>query len=413
MSATEIPAIPRLRPVEAFPVRMNKQDLICLRDPESLAEQPLFLNQALVFLISRMDGEHSLRDIQADFFRATGKILPMEDIEALVRQLDERHYLDSDSFQAYFQALVREFQSTPTRPAIHAGSAYEEDPEKLLSQIRGYFSAPEGPGTGSTHCPSKPLRGLVAPHIDFIRGGPTYAHAYKALLDHPGARTFVIFGTCHSPMAQRFSIGTKDYDTPLGPAKIDGDFAARLTRRLNGRYMEEFCHRREHSIEFQAVFLKYIFGASGHFRIIPILVQSFHDVCASGKPASENPEISEMVEAVRETARETAGTVCFIAGADLAHVGRRFGDPSGPTPLSLQEVGLEDRAFLKLVETGNAEGIIHSIARDNDSRRICGYPPIYMTLRCIDNPEGSLLDYRQWSDLKEGAAVTYSALSIL
>jgi hypothetical protein len=71
----------------------------------------------------------------------------------------------------------------------------------------------------------------------------------------------------------------------------------------------------------------------------------------------------------------------------------------------------EDSIFLNLAAAGDAEGVFQSIAADNDRRRICGYPPIYMALRCIDRPDGKLLQYRQWSDLNAGAAVTYAALA--
>jgi hypothetical protein len=35
-----------------------------------------------------------------------------------------------------------------------------------------------------------------------------------------------------------------------------------------------------------------------------------------------------------------------------------------------------------------------------------------MTLRSIGRTEGKLLQYRQWSDLDAGAAVTYAALAL-
>ena len=122
-------------------------------------------------------------------------------------------------------------------------------------------------------------------------------------------------------------------------------------------------------------------------------------------------EICRLVDAVREAAGQSGGRVCVIAGADLAHVGRRFGDPSGPTEASLLEVGARDREFLRRAESGDAEGVFRSIAEDGDRRRVCGYPPIYMTLQCIDQPRGVLLDYRQWSDFEAGAAVTFAALA--
>jgi len=403
---------PRLRTVEAFPVQVNNQEFICLRDPEGFAEQPVFLNQTLLFLISRMDGNHSLRDIQADFCRATGEVLTIAELEGLTGQLDEQRYLDSPGFRSFHQSLMQKFQNSPSRPAHHAGSAYEESYEGLKSQIQSFFDAPDGPGNHFSPDFSKPLRGLIAPHIDFTRGGPAYAHAYKALAEHPGAGTFIVFGTCHTPMSQRFSITGKDYETPLGTAKTDRDFVARLSAKMQGHYSDEFCHRAEHSVEFQAVCLQYVLGPKQDFRIVPILVSSFHDIHSEGRTAAEDPEIQTVVTAVRETIRETKGYVCIIAGADLAPVGRRFGDAEGPTEHSLCEVEREDRIFLNLASAGDAEGLFQSIAADNDRRRVCGYPPIYMTLRCIDQPDGKLLQYRQWSDLDAGAAVTYAAMAI-
>lgn len=403
---------PRLRPVEAFPVRMNEQDLVCVRDPETLAEQPIFLNQSLLFLVSRMDGEHTLRDIQADYFRATGEILPIETLENLVTQLDEQHYLDSPRFRAYYQELVASYRKAPTRPARHAGSAYENSHDALVSQIQGYFDPPEGPGNNSIPDISKSLRGLIAPHIDFTRGGPTYAHAYAALANSPTADTYIIFGTCHTPMPQRFSVTNKDYETPLGTAKTDKKFIEQLLSRMGSQYLDEFSHRTEHSIEFQAVYLRYVLRNGRDFTIVPILVNSFHDIYSDGRAAAEDRGISEVVGAIRETMKEAPDRVCVIAGADLAHVGRHFGDISGPTEQSLQQVEREDRIFLNLVEQGDAEGMFRSIAEDNDRRRVCGYPPIYMTLRCIDNPQGKLLQYRQWSDMNAGAAVTYAAVAL-
>ncbi len=403
---------PRLRAVEAFPMQMNGENFICLQDPQKLAEQPVFLNQALVFLVSRMDGEHTLRDIQADFFKAAGEILPIEDLEKVVNQLDEQHYLESPNFRRFCQDLVQNYCSAPSRPAYHAGSAYEAAGDSLTAQIQSYFAHPEGPGTEIIPERDKPLRGLISPHIDFTRGGPTYAHAYGALAGHLGADTFIIFGTCHTPMPQRFSIGTKDYETPLGPALVDRDFVALLSEKLNGEYADEFSHRGEHSIEFQAVWLRCLLNKKQDFKIIPILVGSFHDLFADGGNAGDNPEIQRVTAAIQRTIAESPGRVCIVAGADLAHVGTRFGDPSGPTGSSLQDVEHEDRRFLEAVEKGDAEAMFQSIAADNDRRRVCGYPSIYMTLRCIENPEGKLLQYRQWADMEAGAAVTYAALAI-
>lgn len=404
---------PRLRPVEAFPVQMEGQQMLCLRDPQGLAERPIFLNGPLTLLVSMMDGSNSLRDIQAHFLRKTGGLLYMEKLEELVGQLEQCRYLESPSFRSFYDALVNDFRNSKTRQATHAGAAYDGSAEGLRQQIDSFFTHPEGPSLISASISASPLRGLIAPHIDFHRGGPAYGHAYKALAEHPGADRFIIFGTCHNPIHRRFALTAKGYDTPLGCAETDRDFVRRLSSKLQEDYfVDEFAHRGEHSIEFQAVCLRYLLGR-GAFKIVPILVGSFHDLHAAGKTAAEDEEIQAMVDAVRSTMREMAATYCVVAGADLAHVGRRFGDPSGPTAGFLQEVEREDREFLNLVVAGNAEGVFRSIAADNDRRRVCGYPPIYMALRCLENPQGKLLHYRQWADLEGGAAVTYASVAIL
>jgi AmmeMemoRadiSam system protein B len=413
MDESDLAAKPRLRPIEVFPVQMEGREVFCLRDPESFAAQPIFLNRALMFIVSRMDGTNSLRDIQADIFRTTGDIMPMEDLEALVKQLDENRYLDSAMFRSYCEAQLRQFLEAPTRPARHAGSAYEGQDSALLSQLDGFFAHPDGPGKNISPDATRPLRGLISPHVDFLRGGPTYAHAYHALAEHPGADRFIVFGTCHNPMRQRFAFTLKDFETPLGIVETDREFVGHLVSKVNTDYfIDEFSHRGEHSIEFQAVWLKYVLRDRHDLRIVPILVGSFQDICLKRESPADIPDIREMVNAVRKTMDEVPGRCCVIAGADLAHVGRRFGDPFGPTERSLREVEEEDRLFLERAVACDAEGVFDSIAADDDRRRVCGYPPIYMTLRCLEKSDGSLLQYRQWADLAAGACVTYAAVAL-
>jgi hypothetical protein len=405
---------PRLRAVEAFPVQVEGKQLTCLRDPLELAERPIFLNGPQALLVSLMDGTNSLRDIQASFFRQTSKLLATEALENLVRQLDDHRYLDSPSFQIYYDSQVQEFRCRRTRPARHAGAAYAESENELRAQIDGFFASACGSEPATESLPPRPLRGLIAPHIDFQRGGPSYALAYKALAEHSGADRFIIFGTCHNPMGRRFALTEKDYETPLGAAAADREFIRRVTQKLPwDPFEDEFAHRGEHSIEFQAVCLRYVLGKDRQFTIVPVLVGSFHDILITGRAAAEDAEIAAMVSAIRETMAELPGRYCVIAGADLAHVGLNFGDAAGPSEASLREVARADREFLKRVEQGAAEEAFRFIAAERDRRRVCGYPPIYMTLRCLENTQGKLLDYRQWADLEAGSSVSFAALAFL
>jgi len=80
---------------------------------------------------------------------------------------------------------------------------------------------PELGGTSST----ARLRGILSPHIDFVRGGPTYTWSYRELVEQSDADTFVILGVAHQQSRRRFVLTRKDFETPLGLAKTDATLA--------------------------------------------------------------------------------------------------------------------------------------------------------------------------------------------
>src|SRR5207247_2596728 len=83
---------------------------------------------------------------------------------------------------------------------------------------------------------------------------------------------FVIVGTCHVGMRHPFALTRKDYDTPLGPARADRDFVEALAARAaQDCFGSELAHRSEHSIEFQAVFLQYLYAGRRDITVVPLL----------------------------------------------------------------------------------------------------------------------------------------------
>jgi AmmeMemoRadiSam system protein B len=239
----------------------------------------------------------------------------------------------------------------------------------------------------------------VAPHIDFHRGGPAYAWAYRDLAERGEADLFVIFGTCHAGMAHPFALSRKDYDTPLGPARVDQDFVEALAARSRQDcFGSEIAHRNEHSIEFQAVFLQYLYAGRRDLTIVPVLTSFVHEALARGGSPEDDPRVPAFLDALRETAAASGRRVAFIAGADLAHMGPRFGDPAPVSRAELAVIDREDREMLRAVEAGDADGFFESARRDGDRRRICGLSPIYTLLRALGGARGTLRRYGQWPD---------------
>jgi hypothetical protein len=236
---------PRLRALEAFPVEHDGQRCIALRDPAGFTDQIAVLPAPLLDLVSLFDGEHSVEEMRQILKERHGGAPTIEQIASVIERFDEAGLLDSDRFRDRRRALEDAFRRSPVRPAAHAGGAYAGEPEALAQQINSFFAHTEGPGRvsadgGSAGAmsgppqmkePLKALSALLAPHIDFHRGGSTYAWAYKELLERSDADLYVVLGTCHAGMPDPFAVTLKPYDTPLGAVPVDRDFYEALSRR--------------------------------------------------------------------------------------------------------------------------------------------------------------------------------------
>ncbi len=400
---------PRLRPVETFPIEADGRRVVGLRDPAGFTDSVLLLPLPLLDIVSFFDGEHTVLDIQAQYMRRHGELLFRERLEEIIGMLDEHGFLESPRFAERRRQMEEAFRQSPTRPAVHAGKAYAGEPEALRVQLDGFFAPPAGPGApGRASLPS--LQAVIAPHIDFQRGGPVYAWAYREIAERCFADLFVILGTCHAGMDDPFALTLKDYDTPLGPAPVDREFCEALARFGGGDLLgSELAHRGEHSIEFQTVFLRYLFEGGRDFRIVPILCSFLHESLIRGVEPEADPRIPRFFEALGKAVAASSRTVCLVAGADLAHVGPRFGDAEPVSAAVLREVEHADRAMLEAVTAGDARGFYESVARDGDRRRICGLSPIYTLLRTLGPSTGRLLQYGQWPD--QQGTVTFASLA--
>lgn len=400
---------PRLRRVEAFPLDHEGQRFLALRDPAGYTESVVMLPVALLEVVSLFDGEHGIADIQAAVMRQRGELVESAQIRELATALDAHGFLEGPAFDARRARVDGEFLEHARRPAAHAGGAYPDEPGVLRTMMDGFFEPPAGPGVIAGNGAGPRVTGLIAPHIDFHRGGAAYAWGYRDLAERCDADLFVIFGTCHAGMADAFALTRKDYDTPLGPAPVDRDFVESLAARAGQDcFASELAHRAEHSIEFQAVFLRYLFAGRRDVDVVPILTSFVHEAMIQGKRPEDDPRVARFLEALADTVAACGRRVAFVAGADLAHVGPRFGDPEPVSPDELARLGVDDRATLQAVVAGDADAFFDDAARDGDRRRICGLSPIWALLRANGGRAGVLRQYGQWPDPQ--AVVTFASV---
>jgi AmmeMemoRadiSam system protein B len=150
-------------------------------------------------------------------------------------------------------------------------------------------------------------------------------------------------------------------------------------------------------------------AGSQPFRIVPVLVGSFHEAVATGTSPMALEPIGQFIEALRETLDEQPGGVCLVGSADLAHVGPQFGDPAPLDQSDWDRVRRDDLALMEHVVAADAEGFFQEIVAQGDRNRICGLPPNYTLLAALeDGVEGRLLDYGQWPSAH--GTVTFASL---
>jgi AmmeMemoRadiSam system protein B len=396
---------PQLRPHLKAARDDSDPHSIYVWDELGLSEQPQRITRSEFDWLQLFDGNHTLRDMQVAATRQTGgRLVPLERFATLAARMDAALFLEGPRYRQAAHASIR--------PPRCLGS-YERDPGALCRQLARLFTRPHGPGL-----PGKPADGRLAaalvPHIDYPRGGVTYAWGFKEICEHTDASLFVIIGTSHFS-AERFTLTRKDFQTPLGIAPTDQQYIDRLVQHYgDGLFDDELlAHLPEHSIELEVVFLQYLFqhAANRPFRIVPLVVGSFQDCVGDGTAPAEQEDIGRMVEALRGVAAETSEPICYLISGDLAHLGPKFGDPEPVAIPALSHSRERDYALLRQAETADALGYFRLIAEEGDVRRICGLPPTYLVLEALRPGHGRLLHYDQYVHPRGFESVSFASMA--
>lgn len=423
---------PMLRPLDAYPIDAPSADgrgqkLLALADPSGIAPGVVTLPPFGAAVIELCDGSRTRDDICAEFLARYRRPLPKESLEALLKKLDDALMLDSTRFRLHCARLFAEFAELDTRPAYAAGVRYPAEPDALRRLILEAFAPPNGPGLPAKEAVSAaaPARVLLAPTVDFTRGGPAYAWVYRPLLEMAKLPSLIVLIGCdHSAHDPIVTLTRKNLATPFGTLETDGklvdtlvaDAAARSEALGELLTRDEAHHRGEHSLEFQAVWLSFALewrrqqGLDKDVpppQILPILCGSLHELAVNPPSRDNKLEMHQTTRLIDEFAillqqrigeRQAQGqSTLWLGAADLAHVGPRFGDAEALIEADRDSLERRDRETLKPVLSGDAQSFLGEIRRERDRRRIVGLGPIYLLLQASRPTGGKIRCYAQCS----------------
>ena len=378
---------------------------LLIRDPMRFSDSVIVVPWVLARALRCFDGQQSALDLRTELVRQTGMLDVASIAEDLISALSKSAFLEDEAFQQTRAARIDAFAASPVRQHAHGGSAYPVERAELEGVLRGYADpagcAPVADG----------LTAIAAPHVSPFGGWQSYRAAYHQLSPELRDRTFIILGTSHYGEPEKFGLTRKSFETPLGRTQTELALVDRLISQGGSAVsVEDYCHAVEHSIEFQVLFLQWIFGPD--VRVVPILCGPFARALNDGGTPEDDPAVARFFDVLGDAARREGDRLLWVLGVDMAHIGRRYGDQSPARAHAgyLQEVEARDRARIDRMQAGDAHGFWDLVQENCDDIRWCGSSPIYTFLRTVPKVRGAIHRYEQWN-IDDESVVSFAGIS--
>jgi len=206
------------------------------------------------------------------------------------------------------------------------------------------------------------------------------------------AELALILGTDHLAEDASITLTRQSYATPWGTLPTAQLVVEMVARTIGERaaFEHELHHRTEHSVELAAVWLHFM-RKGKDISLVPILCGSFAPLLAKDTLLEDLPHLSAAVDGLRRAT--TRYRTLVIAAGDLAHVGPAFGDSLPLDILGRARLRSSDEELMEAIRTGDAQAFLLQAKRQGSQRRICGLPPIYLTLQLLSGAQGTVAGY--------------------
>lgn len=398
--------IPKIREDIAIQIIEEKEgNKILLYDRSRIAPQPLLFPAEFSYILQYFDGTTTFEQLEGKLTQyPDGKIDQfIKEFYNLVQELDYLCYLDTPHFESVRNDILS-YLNSPIRPNACSNSSYSSNPKQLAYEVQTMLATARNEKLNF-----KP-RAIVVPHIDFRIGYPAhhiYSEAYNKIAKY-SYDIFVILGTAHYGNSDFLMFTNKDFETPLGIAQTERETIQELMKNYTFELtFDDLAHRFEHSIEFQIVWLQYLFPKT-KIKILPILVGSSHEFILNGQLPIHDDKIRTLFDALRKTIFERYSNPLFIASVDFAHVGRKFNDPFDGLDI-IDEVHNHDNALIKHIAACDANAFFTEVMKVGDKYKICGLSPIYSLLSIVQPARGHFLNRDFWNDIDNKSIVSFAS----
>jgi AmmeMemoRadiSam system protein B len=400
--------LPRLRlNLDFMPSPVEDRPGLLVRDGLQYSPATLIIPPVLVHGLEYFDGERSEADLKEHLYRLTGELDSASVVAHLKETLSQAGFLEDEVFAAMRDEAHEAFAASPAVVASHAGAAYPDEPGEAKELFAEYLTREAG---NRTFVPRR-LLGIAAPHVSPFGGWESYQAAYRLLGPEHRDKIFVVLGTSHSGDPAKFGLTRKPYLTPFGQSRTAEGLVDELELAAPGAVqMEDYCYSFEHSIEFQVAFLQHVVAPD--VQVLPVLCGSFGRSIHFGGRPEQDEDVRRFIDALGGMQAREGDRLCWVLGIDMAHMGRRYGDPFAATAErgEMREVAARDQKRIGAMESGDAAGFWERVQERRDDLKWCGSGPVYTFLKAVPEARGHLLRYQQWN-IDEHSVVSFAGLA--
>jgi AmmeMemoRadiSam system protein B len=433
---------PKLRNVRGVPVPVNGPDgkqvtMLGLADAQQISTKMVVTHPAFQSVLPMMDGSRDLDQIVTE----VGKGLQRPMLEQLVAQLDDAGLIIGPNYEALAQKMREDFDANDTLPPgstaqmadLLVANAVEGEPtdeqkkemgpQKLAEQMDKWID--DSLKDAETPSLETLPAGIIAPHLDYVRGWMNYAHIYGRMrvVDRPDR--IVILGTNHFGMSTGICGCDKGFETPLGVCQLDAQLLEVLANALGPDQSEKmlanrFDHENEHSIELHIPWIQHVFGQDDSGNYPKIFAALVHDPTVNNGDSYDGNGLAldPFVEALKSALEQVGGTTLIVSSADLSHVGPAFGDQqplAGEDEQAVQfrsKVASHDQEMLKLIADRKVDDLIGNMAWQQNPTRWCSIGNISAMMRTINPSQVDILNYAATMDPQGTAFVSSASVAV-
>ena len=386
---------PHIRNFQPLGMEKDGKSFVMLRDPSMLAEQQMAVLPQVLQLILMFQGRETLDEIAAK------TQAPLHILRDVVTRLDEVGLIWGPRFEELERVAKAKITEHGHFP-ISCSASLGQDSQTCHEVMDKWLSDMEDPEIEGT------ILGLVAPHLDYQRGWPGYAAAYRALKKDEKPNRVIILGTNHFGIGDGVVVSEYGFATPIGKASADKSMLAFLEKTLGSKriYADQIDHLGEHSVQMHIPWIQHFYG---DVPMLAALIPNPLVPLVADDDARATTE--QFVDAVRTALAELGGRTLLIASSDLSHVGQQFGDPGTINDESANQVEKIDRERLAASCKKDIAGFEGLFIKDQNRTRWCSVGNMLAAQNILRPANVDLIDYQQVRDPNGMSMVSSAAIA--